>query len=159
MIRRLSVCLLAIAAVAASAVSTGAQGQIRLGTLECYGRGGMTFVVGSVHEFDCTFRPDGGFPGPESYRGVVRRVGLDIGFTDSVSVGWIVLAPTNRIGRGELSGTYVGAAANASVGIGLGGNALVGGSNNTFALQPLSVQGQTGLNVAAGIAQLELYGR
>jgi hypothetical protein len=159
MIRRLSVCLLATAAFAASAVSTGAQGSLRAGVLECYGRGGMTFVVGSVHEFDCTFRPDGGFPGPESYRGVVRRVGLDLGFTDSVSVGWVVLAPTNRIGRGELAGTYVGAAANASVGVGVGGNALVGGSNNTFALQPVSLQGQTGLNVAAGIAQLELYGR
>jgi hypothetical protein len=158
MIRRLSVCLLAIAAVALSAVSASAQGQLRAGVLECYGRGGMTFVVGSVHEFDCTFRPDGGYP-PESYRGVVRRVGLDLGFTDSASVGWIVLAPTNRIGRGELSGTYVGAAANASVGIGVGANALVGGSNNTFALQPVSLQGQTGLNVAAGVAQLELYGR
>jgi len=158
MIRRLSVCLLAIAAVAVSALSAGAQSTIRAGVLECYGRGGMTFVVGSVHEFDCTFRADGGFP-PESYRGVVKRVGLDLGFTDSASVGWIVLAPTNRVGRGELSGTYVGAAANASIGVGVGANALVGGSNNTFALQPVSLQGQTGLNVAAGVAQLELYGR
>jgi len=158
MIRRLSVCLLAIAAVAVSALSAGAQSTIRAGVLECYGRGGMTFVVGSVHEFDCTFRADGGFP-PESYRGVVKRVGLDLGFTDSASVGWIVLAPTNRVGRGELSGTYVGAAANASIGVGVGANALVGGSNNTFALQPVSLQGQTGRNVAAGVAQLELYGR
>src|SRR5262249_33912538 len=157
MIRRLSVFLLAIAAVAVSAMSASAQGRLRAGVLECYGRGGMTFVVGSVHEFDCTFRPDGGYP--ESYRGVVRRVGVDLGFTDTASVGWIVLAPTARLGRGELSGTCVGAAANASVGVGVGANALVGGSNNTFALQPVSLQGQTGLNVAAGVAQFDLYGR
>ena len=158
MIHRLSVWLLAIAAVTVSAISAGAQSQIRAGVLECYGRGGMTFVVGSVHEFDCTFRAEGNFP-PEPYRGVVRRVGLDLGFNDSVSVAWVVLAPTNRIGRGELSGTYVGAGANATIGVGLGANALVGGSNNTFALQPVSLQGQTGLNVAAGIQTFELYGR
>ena len=46
--------------------------------------------------------------------------------------------------------------ANASIGVGGGGNFLVGGPSNAYALQPLSVQGQTGLNVAAGIAGLEL---
>jgi len=157
MIRKLTVCALAAMGLAVSMAPAGAQ-SLRVGVLECYGRGGTTFIVGSVHEFECTFRPDGG-PGPESYHGTVRRVGLDLGFTDRAAVAWIVLAPTARIGRGELSGTYIGASANASIGVGLGANALVGGSNNTFALQPLSLQGQTGLNVAAGIAAFELQGR
>ena len=39
---------------------------------------------------------------------------------------------------------------------GPGGNVLVGGSNNSIALQPLSLQGQVGLNVAAGLESLEL---
>jgi hypothetical protein len=67
-----------------------------------------------------------------------------------------VFAPTNRVGPGDLAGTYGGVAASATVGVGLGANALVGGSNNTIALQPVSLQGQTGLSVAAGIAGLEL---
>jgi len=71
-------------------------------------------------------------------------------------VAWAVLAPSRQIGRGDLAGTYVGAAASATVGVGVGANALIGGSNNTIALQPVSVQGQTGLSVAAGVAGLEL---
>ena len=59
-------------------------------------------------------------------------------------------APTRRVGRGDLAGNYGGVGANASVGVGFGGNFLVGGPENSYALQPISVQGQTGLNVAAG---------
>ena len=65
-------------------------------------------------------------------------------------------APTSRIGRGDLAGNYGGVGANASVGVGGGGNFLVGGPQNSYALQPVSVQGQTGLNVAAGVADIEL---
>src|SRR5262245_22552633 len=158
MFRRSIVLGLAMTALVASIVSTSAQSRLRTGVLECLGRGGMTFIVGSVYEFDCTYRPDGG-PYAESYRGVVRRIGLDIGFTDSARMAWIVLAPTANIGRGELNGSYVGASASAAFGVGLGANALVGGSNNTFALQPLSLEGQTGVNLAAGVAAFELYSR
>ena len=65
-------------------------------------------------------------------------------------------APNSRVGRGDLAGSYGGVGANASVGVGGGGNFLVGGPANSYALQPISVQGQTGLNVAAGIADIEL---
>jgi hypothetical protein len=87
---------------------------------------------------------------------VIRKVGLDLGITDQTALGWTVFAPTNRIGPGDLSGVYSGAGGSASVGIGVGANALIGGSNNTFALQPLSVQGQIGVNIAAGLQSLEL---
>jgi hypothetical protein len=70
-----------------------------------------------------------------------------------------VLAPTGRIGPGDLAGTYAGVTAGAAVIVGAGANALIGGSNNTFALQPLSVEGQAGVNVTLGVASLELrYG-
>jgi Protein of unknown function (DUF992) len=86
----------------------------------------------------------------------VHRFGLDIGITDQTRLTWAVNAPTGRLGRGDLAGNYGGVGANASVGIGGGGNFLVGGPANSYALQPISVQGQTGLNVAAGVANIEL---
>jgi hypothetical protein len=146
--------LLAVAALAATASSAGAQSRIEVGALECRGAGSATFIVGSVHELNCVFRPTSGPPQP--YLGTIRRVGLDLGRTDRLAVGWLVLAPTRQIGPGELAGTYAGVSAGAAVGVGVGANALVGGSNNSFTLQPVSVEGQTGLSVAAGIAAFEL---
>ena len=149
---RISTVALAMALVA-SASPAMAQNRVEAGVLEC--RGSTTsFIVGSVTELSCTFRPSAG--GSEPYHATLRRAGVDIGFNQQVAVAWAVFAPTNRVGRGDLAGSYVGAAASATVGIGVGANALVGGSNNTFALQPVSVQGQTGLSVAAGVAGLEL---
>ena len=89
----------------------------------------------------------------------MRRAGVDIGINQQVVVAWAVLAPSRGIRRGDLAGNYVGAAASATVGVGVGANALIGGSSNTIALQPLSVQAQTGLSVAAGVAGLELRAR
>jgi len=130
-----------------------AQSRGEVGMLEC--RGSTTsFILGSVTELSCTFRPSTG--GSEPYSATLRRAGVDIGFNQQIAVAWAVFAPTKQVGRGDLAGSYVGAAASATVGIGVGANALVGGSNNTFALQPVSVQGQTGLSVAAGVAGLEL---
>ena len=112
------------------------------------------FVVGSVTSLECVFQSEG--RRPEPYVATIHRLGVDLGITQQTRLSWAVNAPTNRLGRGELSGNYGGVGANASVGIGGGGNFLVGGPQNSYALQPISVQGQTGLNVAAGIAGLEL---
>jgi hypothetical protein len=142
------------AALAASVSPAAAQSRVEVGVLEC--RGSTTsFIVGSVTDLACVFRQSGTNVA-DPYNAVIRRAGVDIGFPQQVAVAWGVFAPTNRIGYGDLAGTYVGASASASVGVGLGANALVGGSGNTFALQPLSMQGQVGLSVAAGIAGLEL---
>jgi hypothetical protein len=140
-----------LAALASSAV---AQERVQVGVLECRGST-SSFIIGSVTNLSCMFRPSAGAPG-EAYQAVMRRAGLDIGINQQMAVAWAVFAPTRGFGRGYLSGTYVGAAASATVGVGVGANALVGGSNNTIALQPVSVQGQTGLSVAAGVAGLEL---
>jgi hypothetical protein len=155
--RRLStVALATLVATATSAISTSAmaQSRVEVGVLDCRGST-SSFVVGSVTELNCVFSPSGGGR-PEPYHATIRRVGVDIGFNQQVAVAWAVLAPSRGIPRYDLGGNYAGGAASATVGVGAGANALVGGSGNTFALQPVSVQGQTGLSVAAGIASMEL---
>jgi hypothetical protein len=153
-----------LGAVAALAVApvlvTGpaaAQARVQAGFLECRGLGTTSFIVGSVHELECVFRSDYG--PPVRYHGVVRKLGVDIGFTEQSSLAWGVFAPTRQIGPGDLAGNYAGVTAGAAVGVGGNANALVGGSNNSLALQPVSIEGQTGVNVAVGVAELELrYG-
>jgi len=134
---------------------TGAKANIEVGGLTCRSAGGVGYVIGSTLNFQCVFVPSGGGPA-HHYLGVVRRIGVDLGVTQNVSLGWVVFAPTGVIHPGDLAGNYGGVGGNASIGVGVGANALVGGSNNTFALQPVSAQAQAGLNVSAGLADLEL---
>jgi len=146
---------LAAAGLVASFASTKAQERmVRIGVLECRGGASIGFVVGSVTNLGCVLRADG-MP-EDRYVATIRKVGLDLGITQETALAWGVLAPVDRIGPGELAGNYVGAQGSASLGVGVGGNVLVGGSNNSIALQPLSLQGQVGLNVAAGLESLEL---
>ena len=151
---RLSTLSIAIAALVAPIASADALPPVRAGILQCQGGQNVGFVVGSVTSLQCVFQSEG--RRPEPYIATVRRFGVDLGFTDQTRFSWAVNAPTSRVGRGELTGNYGGVGANASVGIGGGGNFLVGGPASSYALQPISVQGQTGLNVAAGVAGLQL---
>ncbi len=128
--------------------------RVQVGILECRGGASMGFVVGSVTNLGCVLRADG--MQEDRYVATIRKVGLDLGITQETALAWGVYAPVARLGPGDLAGDYVGAQGSASVGVGLGGNVLVGGSANSIALQPLSVQGQVGLNVAAGLESLEL---
>ena len=151
---RLSTFCTAIAALAASMASANAMPPVRAGILQCQGGQNVGFVVGSATSLECVFQSEG--RRPEPYLATVHRFGLDLGVTEQTRLTWAVNAPTGRVGRGDLAGNYGGVGANASVGVGGGGNFLVGGPANSYALQPISVQGQTGLNVAAGVAGLEL---
>jgi hypothetical protein len=128
--------------------------RVQVGILECRGGASVGFIVGSVTNLGCVLRIEG-MP-EDRYIATIRKVGVDLGITQESALAWGVYAPVARLGPGDLSGNYAGAQGSASVGIGVGGNALVGGSNNSIALQPLSVQGQVGLNVAAGLESLEL---
>ena len=145
---------LATLALMAPIAAASAAPPVRAGVLQCQGGQNVGFVVGSVTSLECVFRSEG--RRPEPYIATVRRIGLDLGVTEQTQLSWAVNAPNSRLGRGELAGSYGGVGANASIGVGGGGNFLVGGPSNAYALQPLSVQGQKGLNVAAGIAGLEL---
>ena len=151
---RLLTLTLATAALIAPLTAANALPPVRAGILQCQGGQNVGFVVGSVTSLECVFQSEG--RRPEPYIATVRRYGLDLGITSQTQLAWAVNAPTTRVGRGVLAGNYGGVGANASVGIGIGGNFLVGGPANSYALQPISVQGQTGLNVAAGIADVEL---
>jgi hypothetical protein len=148
------ICALALSSLAAAATTAAAQSGVQAGSLECHGAPTTSFIVGSVHQLDCVFAS---VDGPRyHYVGIVRHIGVDIGFTAHSSLGWAVFAPTHWIGPGDLTGVYAGVTAGAAIGIGGNANALIGGSGNSFALQPLSFEGQTGINVAVGVAGLEL---
>ena len=121
-----------------------AQSRIEVGVLDC--RGSTTsFIVGSVTDLSCAYRPAGGGPA-EPYRATLRRAGVDLGFNQQIVVAWAVWAPSSGNPRYDLSGNYGGAAASATVGVGVGANALIGGSGNTIALrQQLGGRADTGL--------------
>jgi len=149
---------LAAAALLGLAICLPAQAQRlvweQAGTLNCDVSGGIGFVVGSQRQVNCLFTPSYPAP-PEQYIGTITKVGLDVGFTGAGQLVWSVLQSTSRR-RGALAGNYAGASAEATAGVGLGANVLVGGFDKSVALQPLSVQGQVGINVAAGIAEIAL---
>jgi hypothetical protein len=152
--RRLSALFAGAALLLASSVAASAQSRVQVGVLECRGGSSVGFIVGSVTNLSCVLRSS--YLPADYYVAQIRKVGIDLGITQESAVAWLVFAPTNRIGPGDLSGNYAGVQGSASVGVGVGGNALIGGSANSFALQPLSLQGQVGVGVAAGIADLTL---
>jgi len=145
----------AFAALVASFATANAQQQgVRVGVLECRGGQNVGMVITSATTMECVFRSEG--RRPEPYLARVSRFGVDLGVTENTSLAWAVHAPTQRVGRGDLAGSYGGVGGNVSFGFGGGGNLMWGGSQNSFALQPLSLQGQTGVNVAGGVVGLEL---
>lgn len=134
-----------------------AQTRIEVGVLTCRGGEATSFVLGSEHHLRCRFRSKTGMR--QYYSGVIRRFGLDVGVVRHSRLVWSVFAPTRFLGRGELAGAYVGITAGGTLGVGGSANLLVGGSNRSIALQPLSIEAQTGLNIAVGFAELELRPR
>ena len=140
-----------IAAQAAAQVPV----RIKVGTLNCHLAPSVGFIVGSHDPMRCRYTPEGPFP-PEIYDGVITTVGLDIGFTTGGEMAWAVIAPTEGPPRGGLGGKYLGASGSVAAGVGAGANVLVGGFERSLVLQPLSVQGQTGLDLTLGVSGLEL---
>jgi len=152
--RLIAFAALALTAAVALPVTGTAQGRDKVGTLNCDISAGIGAIIASKKSVTCMFTPSARGP-REVYVGSISKLGVDIGATSGGEMVWAVFAPSNRK-FGALAGHYVGATAEATVGAGLGANALVGGSNRTVTLQPVSVTGQTGLNVAAGVAELTL---
>ncbi len=145
--------------VAASLIAFGltvtaaeAKEGVKIGVLSCDIEGGVGFIVGSSKGVDCIFEGGGRV---EHYEGTIDKLGIDIGVTKRTAAVWVVFAP-GKLKRGALEGSYGGASAEATVLAGIGANVLIGGFENNINLQPLSVQVQTGLNIAAGVAALRL---
>ena len=127
---------------------------VKAGVLTCNVSSGWGLVFGSSRDLRCVYSHDHG--SGENYVGKIRKFGVDIGYQDGGVIAWTVVAPTSDVGKGALAGDYGGVAGSATAGVGVGANVLTGGFKDSFALQPVSVEGNTGLNVAAGIAQITL---
>lgn len=139
----------------AAAFSTPADAAgVKVGMLTCNVASGWGFIFGSSKDIRCTYAPDKGTP--ERYSGTIKKFGVDIGYTRGGVMVWGVVAPTSSLKPGSLAGEYVGGTASATVGVGVGANVLVGGFNKSITLQPVSIEGNTGLNVAGGIGALDL---
>jgi Protein of unknown function (DUF992) len=145
---------LAAAILVLSAAHVSAQ-TTKAGVLVCNTASSIGLIVGSEQKISCTFTPEYNRV-PENYFGTINRIGVDIGVTAGGIMTWAVLAPTTGLLRGALAGEYVGASADVSLGLGVGANVLIGGSNRSIALQPLSVEGEVGINLALGVAGLTL---
>src|ERR1019366_10075303 len=144
----------ALAAGAPSARAQGAPAAVRSGYLTCHVSAGWGFIFGSSRGLNCAYALQPGYT--EYYTGSITKFGADIGYLSSGVIMWAVLAPTTNLGQGVLAGHYGGATASAAIGVGAGANVLIGGFNSSISLQPISIEGQNGLNVAAGVAELTL---
>jgi len=142
----------ALMAVGLMAVPAQANG-VKLGTLTCQIEGGPGLLIGSVHQGECVYRDNQGHT--KKYNAELSRLGVDIGVTGNKTIVWAVFGVDGK-SNGGLKGTYTGVNAEATLVVGVGVNALVGGFKSGIVLNPVSISGQTGLNVAAGVATLRL---
>jgi hypothetical protein len=148
-VKKLAVSLLAFGLLA---VPAKADNGAKLGMLVCDVSGSVGLILGGTESAICNFQGPNGL---ENYKGRITQVGLDIGVTTGAIMTWAVFAP-GTVNRGALAGTYAGATADAAFAVGLGANVLVGGSGKSIALQPVSIEGETGVNIAAGLATFKL---
>jgi hypothetical protein len=144
---------LALGLLAMSPLPAQAAVGVKTGMLTCHVGHGFGFIFGSSRDLACTYQGNGRI---EHYTGDISKFGVDIGYLQTGVIAWAVVAPTTDLAPGALSGNYGGVTAGASVAIGASANALVGGSGREISLQPLSIEGDKGFNVAAGIASMSL---
>ena len=129
---------------------------VKVGELTCNVSSGWGFVFGSSKDLHCTFRPTGSLH-VEHYTGSISKFGVDIGYTEGGVLIWGVVAPSSDLKAGALQGNYAGATASSTAVVGGGANVLLGGLDKSIALQPISLEGNKGLNVAAGIGAIALH--
>jgi len=156
MTRRLSFLLgaVSVGAMALSGPAAAAPHGVKVGILTCHVHSGWGYVVGSSKSMDCSYKPRD--RGPDYYKGNISKLGVDIGYTAGGTLVWDVIAPTSDMRSGALEGDYGGATASATIGAGVGANVLVGGFDKSIALQPVSVEGNTGLDISGGIGAMTL---
>lgn len=143
-----------VASFATFAPAQAAPPGVKVGMLTCKVEPGWSYIVGSTRPLECEYAPTRGRP--ERYVGQIQKVGVDIGYVSGATMVWAVIAPSSSVGRDALEGDYVGASAAASVGVGAGVNALIGGFDKSITLQPVSVEGNTGVNLAASVTSINL---
>ena len=156
MIKKLVPILAASLTAAALLAAPASAGNVKLGLLTCDIDGGAGLIIASHKGLSCAYKPSHG-GGKELYTGIISKIGVDLGVTHQGSLQWAVLALGSDYEAGQLAGDYVGVNAEASLFTGGGANLLVGGFQRSFALQPLSVQAQTGVNLALAVASMRLF--
>jgi Protein of unknown function (DUF992) len=147
----------AIAGPGSTLPASAAGEHVKAGVLTCAAGASIGLLITSSEKINCSFQPDAS--GTEHYSGRIREFGLDVGVTAASVIVWVVFAGQSGYVPHSLAGEYIGVSAEETVVLGLGANALVGGSNKSIVLQPLSVQAQAGLNLAVGVTRLELTER
>ncbi|MFO0990881.1 MAG: DUF992 domain-containing protein [Hyphomicrobiales bacterium] len=145
----------AITALGIMMNAASANTTVRAGTLECDVSGGVGLIFVEKQTMTCTFKSDKVGP-PDIYTGKIEEVGITLGATAGGVMVWAVLAAQHSVPQGALAGTYAGLTANASIGVGGGANVLIGGTGRSFVLQPISIEGQVGINVAGGVTTITL---
>ena len=128
----------------------------QVGALSCKVDPNVGLIIVGHQPLQCTFTPSAPLP-PQAYDGAINTVGLNVGISAGGVLGWAVFAPTTGVPAGALAGEYVGVSGNIGIGLGAGANLLIGGSERTFALQPLSLQGSIAANVVLGVSSLKLH--
>ncbi len=144
----------AMGALILGASAQAAPHGVKVGMLTCHVHSGWGYVVGSSKGMDCVYHPNN--RGEDRYHGNISKLGVDIGYTSGGTLVWDVIAPTSDMRPGALQGEYGGAVASATAGVGVGANVLIGGFDKSITLQPVSVEGNTGLNVSGGIGEMTL---
>lgn len=150
----------ALAAILTGVLATGpltrcaSAESVKTGVLTCQVASGFGWILGSTRTMECKYAPGSGHT--EEYIGTISKVGIDIGYLGACVIVWAVVAPNSSTGPGALAGNYFGATVQAAAMVGGGVNVLTGGFRNSIALQPISVMGNTGLYVGAGIAAMNL---
>jgi len=156
MTKKLALSIGVVLLAAGSLLTVPAQAAgVKIGVLTCSVAPGWGLVLGSSKDLTCSYVPNGAIAG-ENYFGSITKIGVDIGYTGGGTVVWGVFAPSSDVLPGALEGNYAGVSAQATVAVGLGANVMIGGFDKSIALQPLSIEGQTGLNIAAGIGAINL---
>ena len=156
--RVIAAALLCGVATLSLALPADAQQGVKAGFLRCDVGGSVSFIFGSSRNLNCVFETSNTHR-IDNYTGTIRRFGIDIGYQRRGVIVWGVVAPTNDVGPGALAGSYGGITAAVAAGFGVGANALIGGLRDSIALQPLSVEGIQGINIAAGIASITLQAK
>ncbi|RAI42625.1 DUF992 domain-containing protein [Rhodoplanes roseus] len=151
--------LAALASVAVLALPAAAQAPgaswTQVGMLDCRVDPSIGFIIAGHQSMQCRFTQNAPIP-PQGYQGAINTVGISIGVSAGGRLAWAVFAPTTGVPAGALAGEYIGASADAALGVGVGANVLIGGSNRTVALQPLSLEGSIAFNVTLGVSALKL---
>lgn len=141
-------------AMAGVAVPASAADRVKAGVLVCNAGASIGMLVESKQELTCTYTPADNGP-VQKYAGTIKNIGVELGVTGGGVMTWGVLAVTKSVAPGALAGPYAGVTGNVALGVGVGANVLVG-SDQSFALNPISVEGNVGASLALGVGGLTL---